>query len=99
MARKISVSVAASTVMVAIMPRKLIAPRIVRIFQLPSGVASCTRAPFRLRAKRLVICVETPLSSRKISFSGSVDRMRSRYCWRRMRLASVSRSVAWSDFF
>jgi hypothetical protein len=35
----------ASMVIVAIMPRRLIAPRMVRIFQLPSGVVSCTRTP------------------------------------------------------
>src|ERR1035441_3710334 len=43
--------------------------------------------------------VVTPLSSRKISRSGEIDWMRAANSSRRLRLASVSRSTAWSDFF
>jgi hypothetical protein len=63
-ARKMSVSVASSMVMAARRPRRLMAPRMVRIFQLPAGVPSPMRAPPRQRAQRRVICVVPPLSSR-----------------------------------
>src|ERR1017187_587098 len=43
--------------------------------------------------------VVTPLSSRKINRSGEIDWMRAANSLRRSRLASVSRSTAWSDFF
>jgi len=43
--------------------------------------------------------VVTPLSSRKFNRSGGIERMRAMNSSRFRRLASVSRSVAWSDFF
>src|SRR5271165_1589445 len=43
--------------------------------------------------------VVTPLSSRKISRAGEIDWMRAANSSRRARLASLSRSTAWSDFF
>ena len=43
--------------------------------------------------------VVTPLSSRKISFSGGIVASRLTNSSRRRRSCSVSRSVAWSDFF
>ena len=96
---QLTASADAATVIVAIMPLRLIAPRMVTICQSPSGVPSWMRAPPRQRAKRRVIVVEMPLSSRKTSFFGSIARMRWWNSARRMRLASVSRSTAWSDFF
>jgi len=57
------------------------------------------RWPFGARPHSRVIWVVTPLSSRKISFSGAISRICSRNCLRRSRLATVSRSRAWSDFF
>ena len=41
----------------------------------------------------------TPLSSWKISFSGAISPMAWRNSSRRLRLAALSRSTAWSDFF
>ena len=90
---------AASMVIVAIMPRVLMAPRMARIFQRPSGVVSWMRAPPVERAYRRVICVETPLSSRKINRSRSILPIVSTNSSRRLRFSSVSRSWAWSDFF
>jgi hypothetical protein len=43
--------------------------------------------------------VATPLSSRYIKRSGHVERISSSNSPRRFPLPSVSRSVAWSDFF
>jgi len=43
--------------------------------------------------------VVTPLSSRDFSFSAGTWAMAARYSSRRLRLASVSRSLAQSDFF
>ena len=85
--------------MVATMPSRLIAPSTVRIFQSPSGVDSCTLRPPRALPKRRVICVETPLSSRKTKRFGPVVRIRPTKACRRCRFSSVSRPVAWSDFF
>jgi hypothetical protein len=48
---------------------------------------------------RRVICVETPLSSRKINRSRSILPITSTNSSRRLRFSSVSRSWAWSDFF
>ncbi len=92
-------SVAASMVMVAIIPRRLMAPRMVMIFQCPPGVDSWIRPPPSERAYSLVIDVVTSLSSRNIRCSGATVRILATNCWRHLRLASVSRSVAWSDFF
>jgi hypothetical protein len=47
----------------------------------------------------LVICVVTPLSSRNFSFSVAIVATVARNSWRRRRLASLSRSAAWRDFF
>jgi len=57
------------------------------------------RWPPSERAYNLVIEVVTPLSSRKINRSGATVRILAMNSSRRLRLASVSRSVAWSDFF
>src|SRR5271157_2410365 len=86
-------------VMTAAMPRRLIAPSVVSTCQWPWGVASAIRSPFRARPHALVICVVTPLLSRKISFSSAIVPSFCRNAARRCRLASVSRSRAWSDFF
>jgi hypothetical protein len=94
-----SVSVAASMVMGAIMPRRLIAARIVTTFQLLSGVPSRTLRPPAQRAKRRVMPTVTPLSSRNTSRSGAIVRMLLWNSALRSRLAGVSCSAAWSDFF
>jgi len=65
--------------------------------QRPSGVASLARPAARPHNR--VICVVTPLSSRNFSFSGGNVATVARNSSRRLRLASVSRSRAWSDFF
>lgn len=41
----------------------------------------------------------TPLSSRKINFSGATQRIAAMNSWRRLRFSSESCSRAWSDFF
>jgi hypothetical protein len=43
--------------------------------------------------------VVTPFSSRKTSFSGGIVASRATNSFRLRRFSSVSRSVAWSDFF
>ena len=91
--------VAAATVMTAAMPPRLIAPKVVSTCQWPWGVASAIRSPFGARPHALVICVVTPLSSRKINFSGAMVPSFSTNAARRCWFASVSRSRAWSDFF
>ena len=91
--------VAAATVMTAAMPPRLIAPKVVSTCQWPWGVASAIRSPFGARPHALVICVVTPLSSRKINFSGAMVPSFSANAARRCWFASVSRSRAWSDFF
>ena len=63
-ARKMSLSVGSSMVMVAIIPSRLMALRMVMIFQWPPGVASWMRRPPRQRACSRVMDVVTPLSSR-----------------------------------
>jgi hypothetical protein len=98
-ASKMSLSVASSMVMAATIPRTLMAPKMVRIFQRPAGAPSPMRPPPTPRARRRVIDVVTPLSSRKISLSGGIEPICARYSWRRRRLAALSRSAAWSDFF
>jgi len=79
----LSLSVASSMVMVAIMPWVLIAPRMVMIFQWLPGIASWMRQPPRHRAYSRVIEVVTPLSSRKITSSSGAEWISSRNCARR----------------
>src|ERR1022692_3207755 len=57
------------------------------------------RSPFGARPHCRVICVVTPLSSKKISLSGGMAWTVWRNSSRRLRLASVSRSAACSVFF
>lgn len=75
------------------------APNMVNTFQCPCGVASAIRCPRAALPHRRVICVVTPLSSRKISRSGGTARIVSMNSWRRCWFAAVSRSCAWRDFF
>jgi len=98
-AEETSRSVGASMVMAAMMPRLLIAPTRVRICQLPCAVPSWTRCPPGARPYKRVMRVVTPLSSRKINFSGAIVRRRGTNSSRRRPASSVSRSLAWSDFF
>jgi len=81
------------------MPPSRIAARMVRIFHWPPGIDSWLRRPPTQRAYSVVIARDTPLSSRKIRRSCGSVRTRSTNSWRVWRLASVSRSVAWTDFF
>src|ERR1035437_7868437 len=92
--RKTSPSVADSMVMAATKPRRLRAPRMVSTFQCPCGVASLIRCPRSALPQSRVICVVTPLSSRKISRSGGIARICSVNSWRRWWFAALSRSCA-----
>lgn len=63
------------------------------------GLASAICSPLGARPRCLVICVVTPLSSRNFGFSAGIVATVARNSSRRLRLASLSRSAAWRDFF
>jgi len=63
------------------------------------GVPSHTRSPRNARPQRRVISVATPLSSRKISFDGSIWSVSCRHTLRWNGPAAMSCSAAWSDLF
>jgi hypothetical protein len=75
-------------------PATLRADKLSSTCQRPCGAASQIRSPLGARPHCRGMVVVTPLSSSKISFSGGIAATAARNSWRRLRLASVSRSSA-----
>lgn len=69
------------------------------VFQCPCGTAARQRWPFAAQPRRRAIFVEAPVSSMKISFSGSRSSWPSNQSWRFARTSGRCCSPAWPVFF